>query len=255
MVRRRWIAVAVAVLAALASVLVVEVPGPADAGTGGTARTGTSDSVAVRSSVPPPSAYCRRSSRRAFTPTSVRIPRITRSARVLALPRHGAARIRSAPVTAEGAREFAWDAPRPRPGSRHGHVLLNAHTWPWSDPIALGNAMLRRLHVGHLVVVRGVRDGHRAHLCYRVVRQVEIRADQRYDRYYARAGAPRLAFMVCSGRRRGRGDWDHRMIWFTQPYGVQRPHRAAPATATPDPGSAPSQSPPPLIVLPPLLGG
>ena len=142
------------------------------------------------------------------------------------------------------------------PGNRQGHVLFNAHTWPWSDPIALGNAMLERFRVGHKVVVHGVRNGQPAHLCYRVVRQVEIRSNQRYDSYYSRTGKPRLAFMVCSGTRRGPGDWDHRMIWFARPYGVQRPQHHQ-TTPPPQPHPTPSEtpSPPPLIVLPPLLGG
>jgi len=254
MIRRRWIAVAAAAAAGLASVVLVELPGPADAGA---LRSPSGQVVARSTTTPPVSAYCRRGAASTFRPTTVTIPGITRKARVLALPRHGAARIRSAPVTDRGAREFAWDAPRPRPGNRHGHVLFNAHTWPWSDPIALGNAMLERFRVGHKVVVHGVRNGHRAHLCYRVVRQVEIRANQRYDRYYSRTGKPRLAFMVCSGTRRGPGDWDHRMIWFARPYGVQRPvHHQQPAPhPAPHPTPSETPSPPPLIVLPPLLGG
>ncbi|MGN6780067.1 MAG: hypothetical protein ACTHJH_01040 [Marmoricola sp.] len=245
---RRCLAVAVALLSGLAAVILLDGAGPATARPPA-ARTGAASGSSHVS------AYCRHGSARTFTPKTVTIPGITRKARVLALPRHGAARIRSAPVTRQGAREFAWDAPRPRPGNRRGHVLLNAHTWPWSDPIALGNAMLERFGVGHRVVVRGVRDGRAAHLCYRVVRQVEIRANQRYDRYYARTGAPRLAFMVCSGTRRGPGDWDHRMIWFAAPYGVHRPRPHHTPPATPHPSPTPSSTPPPLIVLPPILGG
>lgn len=254
MVHRRWIAVVAAAAAGLASVVLVEVPGPADAGT---TRSAAAHAARPATTAPRASAYCRHGSARTFRPTAVTIPRIARNARVLALPRHGAARIRSAPVTEQGAHEFAWDAPRPKPGSRRGHVLLNAHTWPWSDPIALGNAMLERLRVGDQVVIKGVRDGRPAHLCYRVVKQVEIRANQRYDRYYSRTGAPRVAFMVCSGTRRGPGDWDHRMIWFAAPYGVPRPRQHRTATPTPAPHPTPTQSssPPPLIVLPPLLGG
>lgn len=247
---RRCLAVAVALFTGLAAVILLDGAGPAAA----RPPAGTASSGAASGS-PRVSAYCRHGSRTTFTPKTVTIPGITRKARVLALPRHGAARIRSAPVTRQGAREFAWDAPRPRPGNRHGHVLLNAHTWPWSDPIALGNAMLERFRVGHRVVVRGVHDGRAAHLCYRVVRQVEIRANQRYDHYYTRTGAPRLAFMVCSGTRRGPGDWDHRMIWLAAPYGVPRPRPHHTPPTTPHPSPAPSSTPPPLIVLPPILGG
>lgn len=250
MIRRRWIAVAAAMAAGLAALVLVEAPGSASP-----RDTGRAPATQRAVSTPPVSAYCRRGSTRTFRPKTVTIPHITRHARVLALPRHGAARIRSAPVTDKGARQFAWDAPRPRPGNRHGHVLLNAHTWPWSDPIALGNAMLERLRVGHKVVIHGVRNGHKAHLCYRVVKQVEIRANQRYAHYYSRTGRPRIAFMVCSGTRRGPGDWDHRMIWFAKPYGVHHKRHHASTSPTPQPTSSPSPTKPPLIVLPPLLGG
>jgi hypothetical protein len=106
-------------------------------------------------------------------------------------------------------------------------VRLNAHTWPWSDPIALGNDMLRRLRPGDRIVVAGERGGHAAHLCYRVTRQVEIRAHRRYRPYFSTDGSPKLAIMVCSGARRGPGNWDHRMIWYAAPYGLSS-HRAQP---------------------------
>ena len=198
-------------------------------------------------------AYCAHGSTKAFTPTSIRIPGITRNARVLALPRRGASRVRSAPVTAKGAHQFAWDAPRPKPGARHGNVRLNAHTWPWSDPIALGNDMLRRLRPGDRIVVRGQRDGHAAHLCYRVTRQVEIRARQHYRPYFSADGSPKLAIMVCSGTRLGPGDWDHRMIWYAAPYGVNRRH--AKPKPQPSTGPTPSPSPAPGGGLGGLLGG
>ena len=51
---------------------------------------------------------------------------------------------------------------------------------------------------------------------------------------------------VCSGTRRGPGNWDHRMIWYAAPYGLGS-HRAQPK---PKPG--PSPTPPPA---PSGLGG
>lgn len=228
---RRTLATASATVLVATSALVVTATGSAEG------RAGAASSV---------SAYCSHGSTKAFTPTFIRIPGITRGARVLALPRRGAPRVRSAPVTRKGAREFAWDAPRPKPGARRGNVRLNAHTWPWSDPIALGNDMLRRLRPGDRIVVRGKRDGHAAHLCYRVTRQVEIRVHRRYRPYFSTDGSPKLAIMVCSGTRRGPGNWDHRMIWYAAPYGLSS-HRAQPK---PKPG--PSPTPPPA---PSGLGG
>jgi hypothetical protein len=35
--------------------------------------------------------------------------------------------------------------------------------------------------------------------------------------YYSSTGPSRLAILVCSGRRRGPGDWSHRTIWFAKP--------------------------------------
>lgn len=177
-------------------------------------RTAPADHGPTRAAAPPRPSPCAHQARHGFVPRSISIPGITRHARVLALPRDVYGVPQTPPVTTRGSREFAWDrAPSPRPGSRHGNVLVNAHTWPWSDPIALGNRLLRRLHRGHLIVVHGRRQVR----CYRVTRKVQVGAYHSYPAYYRRHGPPRLALMVCSGRRLGPGDWEKRTIWFARP--------------------------------------
>ena len=54
-------------------------------------------------------------------------------------------------------------------------------------------------------------------LCYRVTRRLEVRADKAVPAYYRSGGRPRLAILVCSGVRRGPGDWSERTIWFAKP--------------------------------------
>jgi hypothetical protein len=107
---------------------------------------------------------------------------------------------------------FAWDRKQGiRPGDPAGNVLLNAHTWP--DGSALGNRLLAGLHKGDRIVVRGVDT----RLCYRVTERIEVPADKKMPRYYAKTGRPQLAILVCSGRRLGPGNWEKRTIWFASP--------------------------------------
>lgn len=158
--------------------------------------------------------YCGRPASAPFVPTSITIPGITRHAQVLALPRDANGIPSPLPLTEAGKHEFAWDrSPSPMPGATQGNVLLNAHTWPWTSAPALGNLMLKGLRPGDRIIVRGADD----HQCYRVTKMVEIWADEGYPPYYSTTGAPQLAFMVCSGERRGPGDWAKRMIWFASP--------------------------------------
>lgn len=96
-------------------------------------------------------------------------------------------------------------------------IRLAAHTYPRSAGAALGNRLLGRLRAGALIKVSGAQG---AQLCYRVTRRITVRAEQRLAAYYATTGAPRLAILVCSGTRRGPGDWSHRSIWFAKPKGA-----------------------------------
>jgi hypothetical protein len=95
-------------------------------------------------------------------------------------------------------------------------VRLNAHTYPWSGAYgsALGNRLLLRLHTGDRIIVSGP-DGQR--LCYRVTKRVQVRAGQPLRGYYSDSGPSRLAILVCSGKRRGPGNWSHRTIWYAKP--------------------------------------
>lgn len=150
----------------------------------------------------------------AFVPTRITIPGITTDSAVIGLPRDHYNIPSPLPLTEAAKHEFAWDQqPSPMPGAPIGNVLLNTHTWPWGSAPAMGNLLLEHLRAGDRIIVSGAH----AHLCYRVTKQVEIRADQAYDAYYATDGPPQLAIMVCSGVRRGPGDWANRMIWFASP--------------------------------------
>jgi hypothetical protein len=152
-----------------------------------------------------------------FTPASITIPGVVGRSRVLALGRDKRGVPRPPPLTAKGKWEFAWDRDsRIRPGSDHGVVRLTAHTYPrdGSYGLALGNRLLARLHNGDPLVVAGAHDER---LCYRVTRRIRVRAEESVPAYYSSTGRSRLAILVCSGTRRGPGDWSHRTIWFARP--------------------------------------
>lgn len=155
---------------------------------------------------------------RPFRPAWVRIPGVVDRTRVLALGRDRNGVPRTPPLTDRGKWQLAWDRDSGiRPGERYGVVRLNAHTYPWSGIYgsALGNLLLRRLHVGERLVVTGGRAGQR--ICYEVSRRVRTRAERPLRQYYSSSGPSRLAILVCSGRRRGPGDWSHRTVWFAKP--------------------------------------
>lgn len=120
------------------------------------------------------------------------------------------------PLTARGKWQVAWDkAVGVRPGDRRGVVRLTAHTYPTAKPApALGNLLLERLRPGARLKVRGA-GGQQ--LCYRVTRRQQVRATALVADYYDTTGPARLAILVCSGRRRGPGDWTHRTIWYAEP--------------------------------------
>jgi hypothetical protein len=95
-------------------------------------------------------------------------------------------------------------------------VRLNAHTWP--NGAALGNAMLARFDVGDVLTLR---QGD-TKVCYRVTKRVEVDGDETYEPFYVLDGPSEFAFIVCSGERRGPGDWSMRTIWFGKPIGNVR---------------------------------
>jgi len=147
----------------------------------------------------------------AFSPSRISIPQVTGGAPVLALGYDARGVPGVPPLTSEGKTEFAW-VPEIRPGSDSGNVLLNAHTWP--DGTALGNHLLAGLQTGSRIVVHG-QQGEA--LCYRVTDRVEVAATASVPAYFATDGPPQLAIIVCSGIRRGPGDWTERTIWYASP--------------------------------------
>lgn len=147
--------------------------------------------------------------RRPFTPERISIDGIADGAAVIGVARDS--RGVTGVLPESDKTDFAWDLGGIRPGSRHGNVLLNTHTWP--DGTALGNALLDDLDEGDELVVTGGRD----RLCYRVTKRIEVLASKGYPPYYAVHGPPRVAIIVCSGTRTGPGQWTHRTIWFARP--------------------------------------
>lgn len=148
-----------------------------------------------------------------FRPTTLGIKKVTKKRTVLALGRDSRNVPRSPPLTDRGKRQLAWDAQdKIKAGAKRGVIKLNAHTYP--DGSALGNLLINRLYEGARIVVRGKRGQQR---CYEVVARVQVPAEKRYKRYYRTDGPGRLAIAVCSGVRRGPGDWSHRTVWFAKP--------------------------------------
>ncbi len=171
----------------------------------------------VRAGVPAPvvsRSACARQGRK-FRPTTLGIEGVITPRRVLALGRDADGVPQAPPLTDAGKQQFAWDAEdHIKAGAKHGVIKMNAHTYP--DGSALGNTLIEQLDVGNRMVVRGAKGQLR---CYDVVDRVQITAETRYRRYYRTTGPGRLAIAVCSGVRRGPGDWSHRTIWFAKQVG------------------------------------
>ena len=148
-----------------------------------------------------------------FAPTSITVTGVARNVDVLALKRDGNNVPGIPPLTTTGKHVFAYDlGQKIRPGDPRGNVLLNAHTYP--DGSALGNEMLWGLKRDGRIVVTGTKDQR---LCYRVTKRVEVLATAKVPEFYSRTGTPRLAIIVCSGRRLGPENWEKRTIWYASP--------------------------------------
>jgi len=157
----------------------------------------------------------------AFRPTTLAVDGVLASTKVLARGQDRNGIPKPPPLTTRGKWQLAWDkASGVRPGSGSGVVRLTAHTYPRDHPRegakapALGNLLLSRLGTGARLEVAGA-GGER--LCYRVMRRQQVRASASASGYYSTTGKPRLAILVCSGKRRGPGDWTHRTIWYAEP--------------------------------------
>lgn len=151
-----------------------------------------------------------------FAPTSMEMPGVIPVSPVVALPRDSRGVPDVPPLTEAGKHEFAWDKGPVgvMPGSSAGIALFNTHTWPWGSAPAYGNLMLKGLHTGSTIILRG--DG--VTQCYRVYQQVETPANGPYPEFYSRTGRPRIAIIVCSGVRAGPGNWLNRTIWYAEPF-------------------------------------
>jgi hypothetical protein len=155
-------------------------------------------------------AVCANPARHGFKPTRATVAKVGRSITVLALGRGSGGTPLAPPLTSSGKRSFAWDKYGPKPGSARGNVRFNAHTYP--DGSALGNRLLARLKVGRRIILWG----NGVALCYRVTRKL-VTTPRRLGGYYSTTGSPKLAIVVCSGRRLGPGNWTNRTIWFAKP--------------------------------------
>lgn len=163
---------------------------------------------------------------RPFRPSTLTIDGVLVATTVIARgqDRHGVPK--PPPLTERGKWQLAWDqVSGVRPGATTGVVRLTAHTYPHdhapdrpgtaAQAPALGNLLLAGLRTGARLEVAGPR-GER--LCYRVTKRQQVRATASVSGYYDTAGAPRVAILVCSGTRRGPGDWTHRTIWWAKPW-------------------------------------
>ena len=216
--RRLLVVVVLAVLAVGAVSVLERDPGrratePADPSVQPTADpSGGGEAARERRRRPPRTDLACRRAPSPFAPVSVDVPGVVRGAGVLALPRDPDGVVGVPPPTAAGSAVFGWDAPGARPGTTAGHVVLVAHTWP--DGSALGNRLLAGLRPGGRLVLAGA-TGERA--CYDVVRREEVTAETLVPDLTRADGPHRLVVVVCSGTRRGPGDWSHRTLWTAAP--------------------------------------
>jgi hypothetical protein len=150
-------------------------------------------------------SVCATPARKPFVPMRATVARVGSSIAVYSVATGG-----EPPLTTSGKAAFGWDRNGPKPGDAYGNVRFTAHTYP--DGSALGNRMLKRLRVGARIILRGSTST----LCYRVVRK-KVTTPTRLGGYYNTAGKPKLAIVVCSGRRLGPGNWVNRTIWIARP--------------------------------------
>jgi hypothetical protein len=175
--------------------------------TGAQPASSATRATAARSAVP---AVCLHPARRGFTPVKAAVATVGTNITVLAMGR-GAGRVPlPPPLTTSGKNSFAWDKLGPKPGALRGNVRFNAHTYP--DGSALGNRLLRRLSVGKRIILYGSGVA----LCYKVTRRI-VTTPRRLGGYYSTTGSPKLAIVMCSGRRLGPGNWTNRTIWYAVP--------------------------------------
>ena len=184
--------------------------------TAGTAETAASTSITTTTVATAPArttagTACSTPARRPFAPQKASVRRVGRSITVYAMGRGSGGVPLPPPLTSAGKAAFSWDKYGPAPGSAYGNVRFTAHTYP--DGSALGNRLLKRLRVGYRIILRG----ETSTLCYKVTRK-KVTTPTRLGGYYNTTGRPKLAIVVCSGKRLGPGNWTNRTIWIAKPY-------------------------------------
>jgi len=153
---------------------------------------------------------CEHGSTKPFAPTTIDIQHVRKGMPVVGLGRDGSDVPGVPPVSA--THTVAWDAPGPKPGSESGLVRFNAHTWP--NGAALGNEMLAHFSIGDILMLHS----GTTKLCYKVTKRVEVDGYSTYDPFFELNVPSEFAFIVCSGKRVGPGDWNKRTLWFGTPY-------------------------------------
>lgn len=180
---------------------------------GGQAVAQTADGNLATTTVPSRTtagSICSTPARHGFAPSRATVAHVGRNIAVYAMGRGAGGVPEPPPLTTAGKAAFSWDKYGPKPGDAYGNVRFTAHTYP--DGSALGNRLLKRLRVGARIILRGTTST----LCYRVVR-MKVTTPTRLGGYYNTTGKPKLAIVVCSGRRLGPGNWTNRTIWIARP--------------------------------------
>lgn len=165
---------------------------------------------AIPSASPSPAPGCSTATK-PFVPTSVRIDGLDEIS-ILPLQLDADGIPGTPPLTTTGKGQMAFDlGSGSKVGSKQGNALFNAHTY--GDGSALGNELLKELEKGDQIVV----EGPGGQQCYEVTARKEVPADSRESGYFDLFGRPRIAIVVCSGKRLGPGNWTERTIWFASP--------------------------------------
>lgn len=148
-----------------------------------------------------------------FIPKKADLTNVGTGITVLAVKRKADGSMGAPPLTNTGKKQIGWDKPGIPPGYYKGSVPLDAHTWP--DGTALGNKMLRVFKVGNLIKLYG--DNNQK-ICYKITERTSYPKDAvPTSRIFRVSGPPQVAFVVCSGKRLGPGNWARRTVWYGVP--------------------------------------
>ena len=153
---------------------------------------------------------CRNTTTESFVPTKFTIPG-EGSWPMIGLDRD--ANNRPATATREGLPlwSFIWDKEAPPPNYGQGVFYGGAHRV--ENALSLGNLMLRKLSVNDIVIF-SAGDGQR--LCLRMYERTEVKVEAYPEkRVFNVTRTPQeYVFDICSGVRRGPGDWSKATLMF-----------------------------------------